>query len=160
MHCIVGQGCKIYEIRPGTCRKFECAYITSPQVGECWRPRDCHMFIAHHPAANRIVIHVDRAHPDIWKQEPYYGDIQRMAAAVYPKNGQVLILDGRNAVAVLPDRHKELGAYSDDKIIVTTQSAGPQGPVYDVFLFTEGDPVLLALRKQAGAVVDRTTPAK
>lgn len=158
--CDIGKGCKIYETRPGTCRKFECVYLTSPQIGEHWKPAACHMVIAHQARANRVAIHVDNAHPDAWKQEPYYGDILRMAAAVYPKNGQVLILDGRNAVAVLPDRHKPLGAYSDDKIIVTTQSAGPQGPVYDVFLFTEGDPMLLALRKQAGAVIDRTAPAK
>ncbi len=152
-----GVGCTIYETRPGTCRKFECVYLTSPQLGEHWKPLACHMVIAHQPRANRIVIHVDDAHPDAWAAEPHYGDIRRMAAALYPKNGQVLILSQGMATAVLPDRHKVLGPYSDDKVLVTTETAGPNGPVYDVTLYSEGDPALGALRKQAGAV-DRTTP--
>ncbi len=158
--CVIGTGCGIYETRPGTCRKFECVYLTSPQLGEHWRPLTCHMVIAHQPKVNRIVIHVDDDHSDIWMQELYYGDIQRMATAIYPKNGQVIVLDRGVATAVLPDRHKTLGPLSDDKVFVTTQAAGPAGPVYDVFLYADGDPALEALKKQTGAVLDRTTPVK
>ena len=160
LQCDIGKGCKIYETRPGTCRKFECVYLTSGQLGDHWRPADCHMVIAHHAAVNRIVIHVDNAHPDAWRQAPHYGDLKLMAKAMYPKSGQVMIVSGNDAVAVLPDRDKPLGAYTDDKIIVTTETAGPTGPVYDVFLFEKDDPALAALKQQAGAVMDRTAPAK
>lgn len=158
--CAIGQGCKIYQTRPSTCRKFECVYLTSPHLGEHWKPAVCHMVIAHTATVNRIVIHVDDDHPTAWKLDPYYGDIRRMAAALYPQSGQVLVLVSGQAVAVLPDRHKVLGSYSDDKIIATSQTAGPNGPIYDMFLFTAGDPALAALKEQAGAVVDRTAPAK
>lgn len=157
--CAIGQGCKIYETRPSPCRKFECVYLTSPQLGEHWKPTACHMVIAHQPRVNRIVIHVDDTYPDAWTWEPWYGDIQKMAAAIYPKNGQVLVLGQGVATAVLPDRHKPLGPLSDDKVFVTTEAPGPSGPVYDVSLLAEGDPALDTLRKQAGAV-DRTAPAK
>lgn len=157
-HCEIGKGCTIYDARPNTCRKFECAYLTSGQLSEHWKPVDCHMFIAYH--ANRIVVHVDNAHPDAWRLEPHYGELKLMAKSMYPKNGQILILNGPEAIAVLPHRDKPIGRYSDDKIIVTSETAGPNGPVYDVFLFEKDDPQLKALRQQAGAVMDRTAPAK
>lgn len=158
--CAIGTGCRIYETRPNTCRKFECVYLTSPQLGEHWRPVTSHMVITHLPHVNRVVVHVDDEHAGVWTHEPHYGDIQRMAAAIYPKNGQVIVLDQGVATAVLPDRHKPLGPLSDDKVFVTTQTAGPNGPVYDVFLYAQSDPALETLKKQTGAVIDRTAPVK
>ena len=159
-HCEIGEGCRIYETRPNTCRKFECLYMTSSQLNEHWKPAACHMFIAYHANANRLVVHVDKDHPDAWRQEPHYGEFKLMARSMYPKNGQILILNGPDAVAILPDRDKPLGTYHDDKIIVTTETPGPDGPLYDLFLFEKDDPALAALRQQAGAVVDRTAPVK
>lgn len=135
-------------------------YLTSPQLGEQWRPLASHMVIAHQPRVSRIVIHVDNQHSGIWMQEPYYGDIRRMAAAIYPKNGQVIVLDNGAATAVLPDRHKLLGPFSEDKVFVTTQVTEAAGVVYDVFLYAQDDPALETLKNQAGAVLDRTAPAK
>ena len=158
--CDIGKGCKIYDTRPRTCRKFECVYLTSGQLGEHWKPADCHMVIAHQPAVNRLVVHVDNAFPDVWRQAPHYGDLKLMAKAMYPRTGQVLVLDGGDAVAILPDRDKPLGLFTEDKVLVTTATAGADGPVYDVFLFAQDDPQLMALKQQAGAVLDRTAPAK
>ncbi len=159
-HCEIAKGCTIYDTRPSTCRKFECLYLAGGQLGEQWKPLHCHMFVAYHAGANRIVIHVDSEFPDAWRQEPHYGDIKRMAAALYPKSGQVMVLHGTTATAILPDRDKPLGVYDDDKIIVTSEQPGPDGPRYDMFLYDKDDPQLAALRQQAGAVLDRTAPGK
>jgi hypothetical protein len=158
--CDIGNGCKIYETRPSPCRKFECVYLTSGQLGEHWKPATCHLVIAYQAHVNRIVIHVDNAHPDAWRIEPHYSDMKLMAKSIYPRNGQVVIVNGPDAIAMLPDRDKPLGAYRDDKIFVTAETPGPAGPVYDVFLFEKDDPQLAALRQHAGAVIDRTAPAK
>ena len=160
VQCDIGKGCKIYDTRPNTCRKFECVYLTSGQLGEHWKPALCHLVVAHHPNSNRIVIHVDSAFPDAWRQEPHYGDMKRMAEALYPKSGQVIIIHGPTATAILPDRDKPLGVYNDDKIIVTSETPGAQGPIYDMVLLDKDDPQLAALRQQAGAVMDRTAPGK
>ena len=72
----------------------------------------------------------------------------------------VAVLHGTTATAILPDRDKPLGVYDDDKIIVTSEQPGPDGPRYDMFLYDKDDPQLAALRQQAGAVLDRTAPGK
>ena len=37
-HCILGQGCGIYETRFEICRTFVCGWRMVPQLGESWRP--------------------------------------------------------------------------------------------------------------------------
>lgn len=37
-HCVIGQGCDIYETRPGLCRDYHCLWRSIPDLDERWRP--------------------------------------------------------------------------------------------------------------------------
>lgn len=37
-HCVEGQGCSVYEVRPQVCRGFFCGWFFLPELGENWHP--------------------------------------------------------------------------------------------------------------------------
>lgn len=37
-HCVVGNGCKIYQTRPNVCRTYYCLWRSLPEMDEGWRP--------------------------------------------------------------------------------------------------------------------------
>lgn len=37
-HCKPGQGCTVYELRPGACRGWNCGWRKLPNLGPAWRP--------------------------------------------------------------------------------------------------------------------------
>jgi hypothetical protein len=38
VHCDAGVGCRIYEVRPNTCREFFCGWRALPKLTDEWRP--------------------------------------------------------------------------------------------------------------------------
>jgi Fe-S-cluster containining protein len=44
-HCAPGKGCKIYEMRPGTCRTFFCAWMVSAGLGPEWKPEHAKLIV-------------------------------------------------------------------------------------------------------------------
>jgi Fe-S-cluster containining protein len=39
-HCIKGQGCGVYDVRPTVCRGFFCGYFFLPELSEEWHPKN------------------------------------------------------------------------------------------------------------------------
>ena len=76
-------------------------------------------------------MHVDPARPNAWRQEPYYSQIKRWAAAV-AQRAQVIVWQGRSTIAVLPDRDQDLGEVRPDQYIVTSAKQGPRGTTLEV----------------------------
>lgn len=37
-HCKPGQGCTVYDLRPGACRGWNCGWRKLPNLGPAWRP--------------------------------------------------------------------------------------------------------------------------
>ena len=37
-HCAEGQGCTVYDVRPGVCRGFFCGWFFMPELGPEWHP--------------------------------------------------------------------------------------------------------------------------
>lgn len=37
-HCVTGQGCTVYDVRPDVCRGFYCGYFFIPELGPEWHP--------------------------------------------------------------------------------------------------------------------------
>lgn len=37
-HCVEGQGCTVYEVRPQVCRGFFCGWFFLPELGPNWHP--------------------------------------------------------------------------------------------------------------------------
>jgi len=38
VHCDAGAGCRIYDVRPKTCREFFCGWRALPKLSDAWRP--------------------------------------------------------------------------------------------------------------------------
>jgi hypothetical protein len=88
-HCVIGKGCKIYEVRPQTCAGFYCSYRISADLPEYWNPKICGMVL--HRDANGgtdiISIICSNSAKHRWKQEPYWNDIKQIAADVHIRQG-------------------------------------------------------------------------
>jgi hypothetical protein len=138
-HCRPGTGCTIYDERPHECRAFSCGYLIDGGIAEHWNPRHSRMVVSYE-SSDRIAIHVDPGRHDAWRREPYFSDIKRWARAAAARRGQVIVWQGREVIAVLPDREQNLGALGADQLIVTTETAVPGGSVIDVFVVDADDP--------------------
>ena len=138
-HCEIGVGCKIYDERPASCREFVCGYLVDGGVPEHWKPSKSRMVLTSEDSGRRLVIHVDTSRPDAWKKAPYYAEIKRLAATAARNRRQVIVWQGENAIAVLPDREKFLGPIGPGQIIVTTESDVPGGGDLDVEVMDAGD---------------------
>ncbi len=131
-HCAIGSGCKIYETRPQSCRDFVCGWLVDASVPEHWKPSKSRMVLTSEDDGRRLVINVDTGRLDAWRKEPYYGEIKKLAANVARNRGQLILWQGRNAIAILPGREKHLGPIAPGQIIVTTERDGPGGGDLDV----------------------------
>ena len=97
-------------------------------------------------------MYVDPGRANAWREEPFYSQIKRWAVAAAANRGQVIVWQGRNTIAILPDRDKDLGEVRPDQFIVTAAKQGPRGPILDVFVVDKDDP-------RAGALgLSETTP--
>lgn len=140
VHCSIGVGCKIYDQRPKSCREFFCGYLVDERVPEHWKPSKSRMVLTSEDNGRRLVIDVDPGRLDAWKKAPYYAEIKKMAVAAVRNRGQVILWQGKNAIAILPDREKHLGPISAGQIIVTTERDGPGGGDLDVEVIDADDP--------------------
>jgi hypothetical protein len=143
-HCDIGRGCRIYEDRPGECRAFLCGWLVGVmkqgRIGEHWQPATSKMVLSYDVEFNRIVVHVDSARATAWRARPFFDDIKAWAAMAEQNNGQVIVWQGENVVAVLPDREIWLGPMRPDQLIISIADA--RGKVRDVRLAERDDPRL------------------
>jgi hypothetical protein len=99
-HCVIGKGCKIYDIKPATCSEFLCSYRISTNVPEHWNPKICGMVL--HKENNILSIICSNGAKHRWKQEPYWSDIKQAAAAVHvQRTGGVRIIRKDEPVLVI-----------------------------------------------------------
>jgi hypothetical protein len=130
-NCDVGNGCNIYLTRPQSCREFNCLYLLDETLGPHWRPADAHMVLTHYQAS-RLCVHVDPAHPDVWRKEPYYADLRRWARVAAQSRAMIAVYVGDHLTIVLPDRDKVMGLTSEDQLLRFVTRATPRGVEYDV----------------------------
>lgn len=146
-HCNIGSGCKIYEERPRECRDFNCGYLIDAHIGEHWKPANSRMVISLSPEFNRLVIYVDPDRPDAWRKQPYYSDIKSWAGTAAKRQGQVLVSQGRDTIAVTPDGETNLGPVRDDQLIITRRRSGVAGRTQlQHIIVDKDDPVLDAMQ--------------
>jgi hypothetical protein len=131
-HCEVGVGCKIYERRPASCRDFVCGWLVDARIPEHWKPAKSRMVLTTEDEGRRLVVHVDTSRLDAWRKSPYYAEIKQMAVDAARHRRQVIVWQGPNAIAILPERDKYLGPVGAGQVIVTTESAIPGGGDLDV----------------------------
>lgn len=70
-HCNKGNGCAIYEIRPDSCRQYECLWLRTQRLEkplpENLRPDRSHVVIGTLNEGNEIVLYVRPEQRNAWK---------------------------------------------------------------------------------------------
>jgi len=100
-HCVRDQGCTAYAARPGTCRDFLCAWMSDGDWGPEWDPTVCHMMV--YAQGPQLTVLVDPRHPEIWRREPYFGQLKRRAAEAEPAGDYVIVYVGDEVEKVQGD---------------------------------------------------------
>lgn len=140
-HCEMGEGCRIYADRPAECQSFLCNYLQDPNLGDDWNPKNSRIVPTYEAESNRLVFHVDPGRVGVWRKEPYYSQIKEWSAVAVQTRGLVIVWQGANVIAVLPDREINLGAVRQDQLIITSEKRGPAGLELDVRVVDRDDPM-------------------
>ena len=143
MHCDPDDRCGIYDLRPKSCRLFNCYFLTNLKLREEWRPSRSKIVVVLHPDGLRIGAHVDPTRPGAWRREPYYSTLKRwarQAVATPGILGQVLVSVGKHTIVILPDRNVDVGIVEDDEVVITEGKPGPKGLSLNVFKTRRDDP--------------------
>ncbi len=88
-HCVAGQGCSIYADRPSVCRDFLCLWMTREDLGAEWEPARSHLMI--YGQGPQITVLADPDQPDLWRREPYHGQLKAWAGEMAPAGGYVIV---------------------------------------------------------------------
>jgi hypothetical protein len=130
-HCAPGRGgCTIHPTRPAVCREFFCNWLVSPNLGPEWRPLTSKMILFFQPNGNRLAVHVSADHPDVWRREPYHGQLKRWSVEAIEARQQIVVYVKRRAIVILPDRDVDLGEVDPlDHIKVGYQDT-PRGRIW------------------------------
>jgi hypothetical protein len=116
-HCVVGVGCGVHATRVDECRNYHCGWLLDAALGEEWRPETAHIVISYDLEGRRLNANADPNYPDAWRQEPYYSQLKNWAATALANNRQVVAYVGRHTFVILPDRHVDLGVFTEDDYI-------------------------------------------
>ncbi len=139
-NCTIGVGCKIYGKHPAECRSFYCSFLLTPSLGEHWKPVASKMVVSYEEDGDWIVVHVDPGRPLAWRAEPYYSEIKSWATAAAKQLGKVIVWQGANAIAILPDKEIELGPVGQDQVIVYVERRGALGPAMEAHVVDSNHP--------------------
>jgi hypothetical protein len=147
-HCVQGSGCAIYDARPDDCRVYDCAWLLSPELGPEWKPERARFVLEVDPGENRVFVNVDPGRPDAWRKEPYLGTLRGWARDMVRTRRQILIRNGARITALLPDGQTDLGAVSEDDVIVLESKGAAPFSRFRFFTLHKDDPRLAELRRK------------
>jgi hypothetical protein len=150
-HCDPGVACRIYETRPGECRRYYCEYLLEDGLADYWYPKLSRIVLSFDRSRNRLNAYVETGRAEAWREDPFYADLRRWAAELAPRRGQVVVKIGARAVVILPDRHVDLGVIAEDEVIVTAEKTTAGGVVLDVLKMKLTDPRIADLVDSAVA---------
>ncbi|MFZ2031232.1 MAG: hypothetical protein WAU68_13040 [Vitreimonas sp.] len=139
-HCEIGKGCGIYASRPQVCADYYCEYRHNADLGEEWRPTKSMMVVTFDQALNRINIGVDPSRMGAWREAPYFQQIKTWALSILRQRGHLIVWEGPEAVAVLPDREVRLGELGNRVVVVMGRTTPREE--YDVLALAPDDPLL------------------
>jgi hypothetical protein len=105
---VAGQGCSIYEQRPGACRAFECGFLQNPDLGDEWRP-DRAGFLLYFAPGPRLVVETDLATPDTWRAEPFLSQLREWSSRDRPTPIEVVVRSGDHLTMIFPEAEIALG---------------------------------------------------
>jgi hypothetical protein len=121
-----GRGCIIYADRPKSCRDFTCFWLLDPAMGPEWKPDRCKMVLD--ARDHWLVVHVDPAAVQPWRQEPYYSYLRQAATRNVERGASVLVMERGHTIIILPDRPIDLGVVAAEDRIVVNKVMTATGP--------------------------------
>lgn len=82
-HARPGKGCAIYAERPEACQDFSCMWLLDVRFEDYWFPAKAKIVISPKLDGDNayVAFIVDPTYPGRWRQEPWFGDIKKLAAA-------------------------------------------------------------------------------
>lgn len=98
-----GKGCDIYHKRPPACAAFNCTWLLAANLDDAWRPDRAGFLMHSENAGRRLVVEVDPALPQAWKQPPYQQTLRGWADAGAATGVEVLVFVGDRGVRLLAD---------------------------------------------------------
>jgi hypothetical protein len=128
-HCAPRKGCTIYEKRPKSCRDFFCGYLTSPGVGEAWKPLQSRMILM--KVDGGIAAVVDRDRKDTWRAAPYYEQLKAWSRQGMEEGWFVIVRVDKHVTAILPERDIEIGVMESGEGIEVGWQQTPHGMQYE-----------------------------
>jgi hypothetical protein len=131
-HCAVGQGCTIYETRPGECAVFSCVWLSTPGLGEEWQPARSKIVLVYDERNNHLAAHVEAGNAAALKKSPYREKLHDWMLAGLPRGGRVYFMVGGMMSLLLPDGEHHLGVLQSDDLVDVTQTPTPAGPRWSV----------------------------
>jgi len=126
-HVKAGRGCGIHETRPRHCRAFHCFWMTESWIGPEWKPDRAKMVLSLDPGTRSMNVQVDPGQANAWRQQPYYAQLKRWAAASLPLKRFVLVHLNKHTTVVLPDRDVALGVFEPGDRLISTERLTPSG---------------------------------
>jgi hypothetical protein len=126
-HCKAGTGCGIYDTRPTACADFMCGFLTTPSLGEEWRPVTSRLIIETNKEEGTTLVYVDPARPDAWKRQPYYAALQNWARWALAHKQRVVVRTGTRTIMVMPDHAIDFGTVYRDEVLVVFPSPRTNG---------------------------------
>lgn len=124
-HFARGAGCAIYAERPKSCRDFVCYWLIDPALGPEWKPDKCKMVLD--ARQDWLVVHVDPAAQQPWRQEPFFSYLTEMSARNMARGARVLVMERGRTIIILPDGAVDLGVVTPQDRIEVSRSAGVSG---------------------------------
>ena len=132
-HCSKGGGCAIYDLRPTSCRDFNCEWLMSIALGPEWKP-DRAKFVLMITATGHLSVCVDPGFPSAWRRAPYYQALGLWAReqAENPRSSWpgVDVWVGRRCIILLPDGEKDLGIVSAEEEVRIDRRITAAGPAW------------------------------
>jgi hypothetical protein len=81
---------------------------------------------------SRMTVQVDSGAPGVWRREPHFSQLMRMAKNRLIDDAILMVVDRGRTYVLLPDDVVELGVVGQQDQIVLAKSPVPGGFAYDV----------------------------
>jgi hypothetical protein len=101
-HFARGAGCTQYSTRPGACRTFRCIWLTSPGLGEEWKPNVARFVMSERLDDQSLCITVDEGFPQAWRRPPYHEQILSWARQSWKAGRNVIVAVGHSRIVLFP----------------------------------------------------------
>lgn len=109
VHNVPRKGCGIWGSHPEACKVWQCGWILMPHLDERWKPERCGFVIRTRFQIQQLVIDVDPAKPNAWRQEPFFSEIHRWARNAPATGQQIVVCVGRREILIFPEEDIDAG---------------------------------------------------